>query len=187
MTVTATGGVSVWTGYENEKYFSEGECVYLFFGDVPDGSEPMATYTVAGDETVYLIDTYDDSDYGWFGSFYMPAAAVSLNVGYELLPVLGTPDFTLPTAIKTVEESAFEGAAMCVVSIPDSCKSIGDRAFKDCTGLRQIRIPADCALGVDVFDGCGKVYVFGTPGSPAEEYCETHDECVFVAEDADCD
>lgn len=99
LTVTTTGGVSVWTGSENEKTFSEGEWVYLFFWDIPEGSEPVATYTVAGDDTVYLIDTYEDSDYGW----------------------------------------------------------------------------------------CGKVYVFGAPGSPAEEYCKTHDKCVFVAEEADGD
>ena len=64
--------------------------------------------------------------------------------------------------------------------MPDGCVSIGDEAFKDCESLTRIRIPADCVLGEDVFDGCTAVYVFGTAGSPAEIYCLTHDNCVFV-------
>ena len=55
-------------------------------------------------------------------------------------------------------------------SIPDSCTSISDHAFKDCAALTQIHIPAACTLGTDVFDGCTLVYVFGTSGSPAETY-----------------
>ena len=88
-----------------------------------------------------------------------------------VLPVYGVPDFILPTDITAIEANAFEGAAMTAVSIPDGCGTIGDYAFQDCASLTQIRIPAGCALGTDVFDGCGLVYVFGQAGSPAEAYC----------------
>ncbi len=98
-------------------------------------------------------------------------------------PAYGTPDFTLPSGIAVIEAGAFEGAAMTVVSIPDGCESIGDYAFKDCAGLRQIRIPDGCALGTDVFSGCGTIFVYGTAGSPAEAYCQSHSNCVFVKEE----
>ena len=94
-------------------------------------------------------------------------------------------DFTLPAGVTAIEANAFEGAAMGVVSIPANCTSIGDGAFRDCLSLTQIRIPAGCALGADVFDGCGTVYVFGPAGSPAEEYCQTHTNCVFVPDAQD--
>ena len=97
-------------------------------------------------------------------------------------PTFGTPDFTLPAAITTVEEEAFLSAGMSVVLVPDSCTSISDHAFKDCAALTQIHIPAACTLGTDVFDGCTLVYVFGTSGSPAETYCQEHENCVFVKE-----
>ena len=100
-----------------------------------------------------------------------------------VLPVFGSPDFTLPGNITAIETSAFEGAAMTVVSIPDGCESIGDYAFRDCLSLGQIRIPEGCALGTDVFDGCALIYVFGAAGSPAETYCVSHGNCVFVAEE----
>jgi hypothetical protein len=94
----------------------------------------------------------------------------------------GTPDFTLPAGVTAIEANAFEGAAMTKVIIPEGCESIGDHAFRDCTSLTQIRIPDGCALGTDVFDGCTKVYVYGAAGSPAEAYCQSHGNCVFVPE-----
>ena len=81
-----------------------------------------------------------------------------------------------------MEEEAFLSAGMSVVLVPDSCTSISDHAFKDCAALTQIHIPAACTLGTDVFDGCTLVYVFGTSGSPAETYCQEHENCVFVKE-----
>ena len=81
-----------------------------------------------------------------------------------------------------IEESAFEGAKMTVVYIPNGCASIGAGAFRNCAGLTRIRIPSTCALGANVFDGCTLVYVYGAADSAAETYCQTHDNCVFVKE-----
>lgn len=96
--------------------------------------------------------------------------------------VFGTPDFTLPSDVKSIEESAFEGIAARVVYIPDGCETIGAYAFKGCPNLKQIRVPAGCAIGESAFDGCEHVTIFGTTGSDAEEYCESHDNCEFAAE-----
>ena len=98
------------------------------------------------------------------------------------LPEFGTPDFTLPAAVQTVEANAFEGGDMQILYIPDACTSVGDFAFKDCGSLTRARIPEGCALGTDVFDGCTRVYVFGRVNSPAETYCLTHENCIFVEE-----
>ena len=94
----------------------------------------------------------------------------------------GTPDCVIPAGVTAIEANAFEGIAATIVKIPTNCTSIGDYAFKDCAHLTQIRIPAGCALGADVFDGCAKVYVFGMTGSPAEAYCLSHSNCVFVVD-----
>jgi uncharacterized repeat protein (TIGR02543 family) len=107
---------------------------------------------------------------------------ITLTAQWIGIPPFGTPDFTLPASITSIEDNAFEGAAMTVVSIPDGCESIGDTAFKDCGSLTQIRIPDGCSLGSDVFSGCGLVFVFGTAGSDADAYCAAHGNCVFVAE-----
>ncbi len=107
----------------------------------------------------------------------------------QWMPVFGTPDFILPEEVKAIEESAFEGARMSVVFIPDGCESIGNNAFKDCLNLTRIRVPAGCTLGENVFLNCERVFVFGTPGEDsadgaegltAEAYCRSHDNCAFV-------
>ena len=105
---------------------------------------------------------------------------ITLTAVWQELPPFGTPDFILPAGVTAVEESAFEGASMTAVVIPEDCTSIGDYAFRDCAGLSRIRIPVNCALGTDVFAGCGTVYVYGAAGSPAEAYCQSHGNCVFV-------
>ena len=135
--------------------------------DITGRSLPQVTPIAAGNGTVvYPVP------------FTMPAGdtTVTAVIGRPF----GTADFTLPAGTLTIEANAFEGAAMTVVSIPEGCERIGDYAFRNCAGLSRIRIPANCALGTDVFDGCGTVYVFGAAGSPAEAYCAAHENCVFV-------
>ena len=95
----------------------------------------------------------------------------------------GNPDFEIPTGTRTIGDNAFEGIAATVVEIPEDCTHIGNEAFRYCTQLTMIRIPAGCQLGERVFDGCTKVYVFGAAGSDAERYCNENANCVFV-EDA---
>lgn len=110
-------------------------------------------------------------------------AHTTVTAVWESIP-FGAPDFVIPAGVTAIETSAFEGVAATIVEIPANCTSIGDYAFKNCAHLTQIRIPADCALGTDVFDGCEKVYVFSAAGSPAEAYCSApgHGNCVFIAE-----
>lgn len=111
-------------------------------------------------------------------------ASITLIAEWESVS-FGTADFDLPGDVTAIEDNAFEGVAATVVQIPANCGSIGDYAFRYCAGLTRIRIPADCALGTGVFDGCVKVYIFGTVGSSAESYCQSHENCVFVAEGED--
>lgn len=97
-------------------------------------------------------------------------------------PVFGEPDFTLPSALTTISESAFESIAASVIDIPDSCTNIGKWAFRNCPNLRQIRIPANCVIGTDAFIGCNDVVIFGKKDSAAESYANSHSNCTFVEE-----
>lgn len=116
------------------------------------------------------------------GSFTMPASDVTVSATFGALP-FGTPTFKLPAAIKTIEESAFEGLPMTIVEIPSGCQSIGKWAFKNCTGLTHIRIPASVtAIDTTAFEGCTNVLIYGTAGSAAQTFCDTHTNCTFVAE-----
>ena len=91
-----------------------------------------------------------------------------------------TPDFVLPDDLETIEDNAFEGAAMTAVEISGDCEYIGAEAFKNCKNLTRIYVPEYCQLGENVFEGCVLVYVFGTEDSPAQDYCDEYENCVFV-------
>ena len=125
----------------------------------------------ANDETIFWA-TQEADNAALAGRTLIPAVVI--------IPDYGTPDFTLPEAIAAIEDNAFEGAAMSVVYVPDGCMSIGAYAFKNCESLSQIRIPANCAVGTDAFEGCNEVFVYGYAGSSAEDYCDSHDNCWFV-------
>lgn len=97
-------------------------------------------------------------------------------------PIFGTTDFILPSELAVIDESAFEGITATAIYISDACTSIGKWAFLNCPKLTQIRIPANCTIGTDAFEGCLNVVIFGTPGSAAETYANSHANCSFVAE-----
>ena len=112
-------------------------------------------------------------------SFDMPD--VDVTVAASFVPVFGTPDFTLPAGLKSIEANAFEGAAMTVAVIPNGCESIGAYAFKDCTKLTQIFIPASVtSIDPSAFSNCGQVYVYGASPSAAKTFCDGNENCTFV-------
>jgi len=112
----------------------------------------------------------------------MPEGKVVIRL--LLAPVFDSPDFTLPADLTEIGEEAFQGAKMNVALIPEQVTFIGSHAFRNCESLTQIRIPAGCGLGTDVFDGCGQVFVYGSVGSEAEAYCSDpeHSNCIFIQE-----
>ena len=77
------------------------------------------------------------------------------------------PDFLIPAGTLVIQSEAFAGIGAAVVYIPDRCGSIGAAAFRDCPNLRQVRIPAGCAIGTDAFAGDFGLKIFGYRGSPA--------------------
>lgn len=101
--------------------------------------------------------------------FNMPAENVTVSAVFT--PVFMKPSFTLPAALTAIEESAFEGLPAMKVVDAKHCASIGKWAFRDCAGLRQIRLPKDCAIDASAFEGCGTVTVFAPAGGATEACC----------------
>lgn len=77
----------------------------------------------------------------------------------------------LPASLLHIDDSAFEGTAAAVVSLPAGLESIGERAFADMADLRAISIPRSVyAIGSSAFSGTDGLMVFGTLGSFAQEW-----------------
>lgn len=156
---------------------------------LPDGC--TMKYAVTGENTAPTDESYSTSiptktDIGTYYVWYKvvdddnhsDVAPACIQAVIEK-PDFGTPDFTMPAALVTIEESAFEGTSLLHVVDARSVTSIGKWAFKD-TELTQIRLPANCSIDADAFTGCGTVYVFAPAGSATEEFCADHNGVIFV-------
>ncbi len=74
----------------------------------------------------------------------------------------GLKTLTLPGFLTEIEEEAFVGIAAEVVVIPESCTSIGARAFADCPNLTYIVLPVGSEITPedDGFDGCNAEIIY---------------------------
>ena len=198
------GGVYVSTGssfsmYDltgvNHNFSSDGKPsnIFLDHGTVISIPAPLYPYNVSGVTTADVptrdapvVITSGLSGRGGAGGFRSDrnGCAPMLNADSECvigLIDLAQPDFRLPTEIRTVEDGAFEGAAMRVVYVPDGCISIGADAFLNCKNLTQIRLPKDCTIDPTAFNGCDTVYVFAPKGGSTEVFCDNNaGNCIFV-------
>ncbi len=122
------------------------------------------------------------------GTYYVWYKAVGDTNHTSTTPVVITVTiepvtFYLPEGTTAIDENAFEGDTSIVAVDAHNCTVIKAGAFKNCTGLRQIRLPQNCAIDETAFDGCGTVCILAPAGGSAQEYCQDSlHNCVFKAE-----
>ena len=63
---------------------------------------------------------------------------------------------TIPNSVSSIGDRAFRGCSgLRSVTIPNSVSSIGDRAFRGCYRLRSVTIPNSVtSIGEEAFRGC---------------------------------
>ena len=135
-------------------------------------------------DTEYSFGEIADETYGVLKFATMDEGAITDEAVFQIFgteSIFGEPDFTLPDELTEIGESAFERIAAETVYVPDTCRSIGAYAFRN-SGVKKIRVPADCTIASTAFYGCAEVRIFGATGSPAETFCKTHGNCIFVEE-----
>ncbi len=82
---------------------------------------------------------------------------------------------TLPAALVTIEEEAFEGIDAVRVEIAENVVSIGPRAFADCVNLREFFVPATVEhIDDTALQGSDFVIVYGETGSEAQRFAEAN-------------
>ena len=78
--------------------------------------------------------------------------------------------------VKTIGERAFKNCSQIVdITLPRSVKTIRDCAFEGCTALRNVVIPSSVTkIGEVIFNGCEttELVVFVEADSKAEAYCD---------------
>jgi hypothetical protein len=163
-------------------------------GETP--KTPSVTGNLGGGAVTYSYKLKDADDSAY--SATVPSAAGEYTVKADIAatenynaasatadftiakPTFGPADFILPASTRTIGDNAFESAAMKSVDAK-YCTAIGAEAFKNCEGLQQIRLPENCTIDGNAFDGCGTVYVFAYSGGTTETWCQGKANIVFVS------
>ncbi len=174
------GGMPVWEDVFDREVIC-GQLVQMNWECDEDWTADTITVTTDGGDPVDWTFGWDSGDRKVI-QFEMPGENVHVAMTSTTFS-FDSADFILPADTQSIEANAFQGDThITAVVIPANCGSIGQEAFKDCVNLSYIRIPQGCEIGTNAFDGCEWVRIYGTEGSSAWQYCETHDNCIFVEE-----
>ena len=83
--------------------------------------------------------------------------------------------FELPADLVTVEEEAFMGLPVTGIFCCNGLRTIGPRAFANCSNLLYIYIPSTVdSIAPDAFVGCPGVIILGVKNSPAQDFASAH-------------
>ena len=78
---------------------------------------------------------------------------------------------TLPSSLRIIDESAFEGTALVSVDLPESVEIIGDEAFARIPTLRSVYIPDNTKfIGKNAFAGSDRVTLNASANSHARDW-----------------
>ena len=145
-------------GHYDPAWVSDGRTVSVSTQFLPEG------------EFIIRGRAVNDQEPGW--RWEESSSERRLIVAKKVIPEQKTPTFVTPMGLQEIEEEAFAGIAAKVIRISDGCRYIGPRAFAG-SQAEQIILPASIeSISNDAFAGCGKITVFGVPGTNAEWWAD---------------
>lgn len=102
------------------------------------------------------------------------SACDAILVAQQMIPVEEVPMMTLPAGLETIEAEAFAGDTFVCAVLSEGCEAIGAGAFRNCTQLRFVEIPASVtSIDSTAFEGCGDDLIIVTvSGSEAERFAD---------------
>lgn len=101
------------------------------------------------------------------------------DVVFVFMPREYEGEFTIPTGIQVIANSAFYGcSSMTAVTIPSSVTTIGMSAFANCSSLTRVVLPSNVTvIGEAAFDGCSQLEEVNIPDGVAKIANYTFRDC----------
>ncbi len=90
-------------------------------------------------------------------------AEILWNEQADYMDLSGLSVLRLPSGLQRIEQEAFENLTCEAVIVPAGCTYIGSHAFRGCSNLRYVRIPARIEIEPDAFEGAGNYWIERVP------------------------
>ena len=132
----------------------------------------------SGNDAVASVDANGTVTGHAEGTVVITAAAAS-GVSAQCMVVVrdaGTMrSMVLPSAVKCIEDEAFENSAAEIVILPDGCTQIGARAFAENSRLTSVYMPDSVTvIAGDAFESCAAVTFVCESENDAAAYAADH-------------
>ena len=89
---------------------------------------------------------------------------------------------TLPDTLKTIGDRAFASTGLTSIKLPDNCTEIGEGAFESCRTLKTVYLPADLAIiPIKMFLGCEVLNQIDFPASIKSAGSKAFGDCRSLA------
>ena len=85
------------------------------------------------------------------------------------------PELVFPSGTIKIDVEAFAGCGFEKLVLPDGLKRIGSRAFRNCTALAYVSIPASVeSIAADAFEGCTGICIECDRGTVGDSFAQAH-------------
>lgn len=171
-------------GYEIDEYYGEDTVVDVPWSFAKEYVNSIGDYAFLENTSLTSVNTTSKidaiGDYAFNG-----CTALSKVVLYDSLTSLGVGSFygdsalnginILDTKITSVPAYCFAQCGITKMALPDTCQSIGNYAFYNCSGFRKIEIPDSVTEIADTaFAGCDNLLIVCNSDSYAAQYAEAN-------------
>lgn len=180
-------------------YYSFENCTNLKTIKLADGVQKLNACAFDGTqvESIYLPKTVDNVDALKSMMFLKSITVAKDSTNYTSengilfskdkkklvrYPACGAKTYTIPNGVVTINSSAFSSSYIEKVNLPNTIKTIGTNAFKNCERLKYIKLN-EGVTSIGTFQGCKNLSYINIPSTVKKiEICGLNDIAVRSVE-----
>ncbi len=176
------GGNVTWALYDNGTLVLSGNGATneFTYGKYSANAAPWSLYRADIKKVVIGNGVTSIGDFAFYGcsnltSVEFKADSALTTIGVGAFGYTGITDIVLPASVKTVEANAFYYSKLVSFSVEADSKltTIGEYAFRNCTALTSVKIPASVTkIGAGILYACDSAVIYADADSYAYGYAQ---------------